>query len=106
MFHKWSVHTGTVRYADDTGNGADMTWDEFVTSHGTEKVKDLRVSAGYTAGTNLSTTLKSLELNNQSWGFGSDQAQSGQPDGSAPGEPVCAAASQPWRNPRSAPPRR
>ena len=24
-FHKWTVHTGTVRYDDDKGNGADMT---------------------------------------------------------------------------------
>jgi|tagenome__1003787_1003787.scaffolds.fasta_scaffold20843638_2 hypothetical protein len=74
VFHKWTVHTGTVRYDDDKGNGADMTWDQFVTAHGTEKLKDLRVSAGYTAGTNLSTTLKSLELNNQTWSFGADQA--------------------------------
>ena len=69
VMHTWNVHEGTVRYDDDKGNGADMTWNEFVTAHGTEKVKDLRVSAGYTAGTNLSTTLKSLELNDQSWGL-------------------------------------
>ena len=72
-FHKWTVHTGTVRYDDDKGNGADMTLGRVRRGARHRELKDLRVSVGYTAGANLTGTLEPLELNNQSWGFGAER---------------------------------
>ena len=68
--HNWIVSQGSVRYDDDKGNGSDMSWADFVKDHGDERIKDIRVSVGYTHGTNLTGTLKAMQVNDTTTSFG------------------------------------
>jgi collagen triple helix repeat protein len=70
VLHTWEVTQGTVRYDDDTGNGPDQTWADALAAHGNEVVSGIKVSAGFTAGTNLTTILRSLAVNDKSFIFG------------------------------------
>ena len=70
VLHKWDVDGGTVRYNDDAGFGTDMSWKQLVAEHGDEAISRIGVTVGYSAGTNLTGTLRSLEVNDKSWTFG------------------------------------
>jgi hypothetical protein len=60
----WDVRKGTVRFEDDAGNGADLTWDKVLEEHGDDVIKFLSLQAGdsgdYSAGTTV--LVKSLSL--------------------------------------------
>jgi hypothetical protein len=70
VLHTWDVTSGTVRYDDDTGNGPDQPWADALAAHGDEVISGIYVSAGFTAGTNLQTTLRGLTVNNAAFTFG------------------------------------
>jgi hypothetical protein len=69
-FHTWDVTAGTVRYDDDKGNGPDQPWDDVLAAHGEDMISGIYVSAGFTAGTNLTTTLRNLTINGAAYTFG------------------------------------
>ena len=69
-FHSWDVTGGTVRIDDDMGNGADVPWADALAAHGDDVVSGIYVSAGFTAGSHLQTTLRDLTVNNASVTFG------------------------------------
>jgi hypothetical protein len=76
-FHTWVATAGVWRYDDDAGNGGPGTYGPngapFGTvkqDHGDEKISDICISTGFTAGTNLSALLRSWELNSQDFAFG------------------------------------
>ena len=70
-FHTWNVLSGTVRYNDDAGNGADMTFAAALAAHGSDKVSAVKVSAGFSAGHNLRVTLSQLKVNDKTYNFAS-----------------------------------
>ena len=70
VLHTWDVTKGTVRYDDDAGFGSDVSWDSVVAEYGEKEIESVAVSVGYSAGTDLTGTLRSLEVNNHSWKFG------------------------------------
>jgi collagen triple helix repeat protein len=68
-FHTWNVTGGTVRYDDDTGNGAESSWADVVAAHGDEKISGIYVSAGFSAGANLHALVTGLSLNGNTFDF-------------------------------------
>jgi hypothetical protein len=69
--HSWDVLAGTVRYDDDMGNGPESSWDDILEAHGNDVISGIKVSAGFTAGTNLRTLLSDLTVNGKAFHFGS-----------------------------------
>lgn len=70
VLHDWDVTAGTVRYDDDTGNGPDTPWSDIVTAHGSDTISGIYVSAGFSAGKNLTAVLRSLAVNDSTFTFG------------------------------------
>ena len=70
VFHVWNVTAGTVRYDDDAGNGPDSPWATVVAAHGNDVISGIYVSAGFSAGTNLSAFLSDLTVNTKEFHFG------------------------------------
>jgi hypothetical protein len=75
-FHTWVATAGTWRYDDDGdlgtgefGHGAPLG--DVKQTHGSEKISDICISAGFSAGTNLSALLRSWEINPIDYAFGS-----------------------------------
>src|SRR6201995_3413172 len=46
VWQNWVVTDGSVRYDDDAGNAPDMTWNQLITQHGTDKITQIRIQAG------------------------------------------------------------
>jgi hypothetical protein len=74
-FHTWVATAGLWRYDDDGdqgtgefGHGAPLG--HVKQTHGSEKISDICISTGFTAGTNLSALLRSWEINNKDYAFG------------------------------------
>jgi hypothetical protein len=44
---KYEVVKGTARYDDDPGNNADVSWEDILAAHGTERIDSIRISAGF-----------------------------------------------------------
>jgi hypothetical protein len=59
----YDVVAGTVRYDDDPGAGADSAWATIQTAHASEVITGIYVSAGFSAGDNLSVLLTHLGVN-------------------------------------------
>ena len=60
----------SVRYTDDTGNGAQQSWADVVAAHPTERIIMVAVSQGYSMGTDVSAMLKDITLNGEHFDFG------------------------------------
>jgi hypothetical protein len=63
VLHQWNVTGGTVRYDDDAGNGPDSPWATVKAAHAGEVISGIYVSAGFTAGTDLTALLRTLWVN-------------------------------------------
>jgi hypothetical protein len=59
----YDVVAGTVRYDDDPGNFPDQPWATVKAAHATEVVSGIYVSAGFSAGDDLSAMLTHLGVN-------------------------------------------
>jgi hypothetical protein len=59
----YNVVAGTVRYDDDSGNNPDEPWATIQTAHASEVISGIYVSAGFSAGLNLSVLLTHLGVN-------------------------------------------
>jgi hypothetical protein len=59
----YDVVAGTVRYDDDPGNFPDQPWATVKAAHATEVVSGIYVSAGFSAGLDLSVLLTHLGVN-------------------------------------------
>jgi hypothetical protein len=59
----YNVLAGTVRYDDDPGAGADSPWATIQGLHASEVISGIYVSAGFSAGLNLSVLLTHLGVN-------------------------------------------
>jgi hypothetical protein len=59
----YNVVAGTVRYDDDPGAGADLPWATVRATHASEVISGIYVSAGFSAGLNLSVLLTHLGVN-------------------------------------------
>jgi hypothetical protein len=75
-FHTWVATAGLWRYDDDGdagtgefGHGAPLG--DVKQTHGSEKITDICITTGFSAGTNLSALLRSWEINSKDYAFGS-----------------------------------
>jgi hypothetical protein len=59
----YDVVAGTVRYNDDPGNNPDEPWATIQGAHASEVISGIYVSAGFSAGLNLSVLLTHLGVN-------------------------------------------
>jgi hypothetical protein len=59
----YDVVAGTVRYDDDPGAGADSPWAMVQAAHASEVISGIYVSAGFSAGLDLSVLLTHLGVN-------------------------------------------
>jgi hypothetical protein len=59
----YNVVAGTVRYDDDPGNNPDDPWATIQGAHASEVISGIYVSAGFSAGLNLSVLLTHLGVN-------------------------------------------
>jgi hypothetical protein len=59
----YNVVAGTVRYDDDPGNNPDEPWATIQAAHAADVVSGIYVSAGFSAGENLSVLLTHLGVN-------------------------------------------
>ena len=59
----YDVVGGTARYDDDPGNNPDEPWATIQTAHASEVISGIYVSAGFSAGLNLSVLLTHLGVN-------------------------------------------
>lgn len=74
-FHTWVATAGVWRYDDDGGSGGQYGFNgapfsTVVADHGTEQISKICISAGFSAGTNLSALLRAWELNATDYAFG------------------------------------
>jgi hypothetical protein len=65
----YNVVAGTVRYDDDPGAGADSPWATVRAAHASEVISGIYVSAGFSAGLNLSVLLTHLGVNGDDFCF-------------------------------------
>jgi hypothetical protein len=75
-FHTWVATAGLWRYDDDGDNGTGefghgAPLGDVKNTHGSEKISDICISTGFSAGTNLSALLRSWEINSKDYAFGS-----------------------------------
>jgi hypothetical protein len=69
-FHTWVATAGSWRYDDDAGSGPDSPFKTIRNAHATQKITEICVSTGFSAGTNLSALLRSWEINSKDYAFG------------------------------------
>jgi hypothetical protein len=74
-FHTWVATSGLWRYDDDAGSGGQYgvngaPFATVVGDHGTETISGIYITTGFTAGTNLSALVRSLEVNGDTFNFG------------------------------------
>ena len=75
-FHTWVATAGLWRYDDDGDNGTGefghgAPLGDVKQTHGSEKITDICISTGFSAGTNLSALMRSWEINSKDYAFGS-----------------------------------
>jgi hypothetical protein len=70
-FHEWVATSGSWRYDDDGGNGPDEPFSQLVADHGNDTVSGIYLSSGFTAGQNLSSLLRWMQINGVTYNFGS-----------------------------------
>lgn len=68
-FHEWVTTSGSWRYDDDPGNGPDVPFATLIAAHGTDVISGIYISTGFTAGTNLASLLRWIEINGQKFAF-------------------------------------
>jgi hypothetical protein len=69
-FHTWVATAGSWRYDDDPGNGPDSPFKTIQNAHADETISSICISVGFTAGTNLSSLLRTWEVNTKDYAFG------------------------------------
>lgn len=74
-FHTWAATAGVWRYDDDGGSGGEYgvngaPFSQVVTDHGSDVIDSICISTGFSAGTNLSSLLRSWEINAKNYDFG------------------------------------
>lgn len=62
VLHEWVMTSGTVRYDDDVENGPDSPWATIQAAHASDLITGVFVSAGFSAGTNLTALLRKLDV--------------------------------------------
>jgi hypothetical protein len=75
-FHTWVATAGLWRYDDDGDNGTGefghgAPLGDVKQTHGSEKITDICITTGFSAGTNLSALMRSWEINSKDYAFGS-----------------------------------
>ena len=73
-FHTWVATSGLWRYDDDGGSGGEYgvngaPFSTVVGDHGDEIISGIYISTGFTSGTNLSSLIRTLEVNGQEFEF-------------------------------------
>jgi hypothetical protein len=69
-FHTWVATAGSWRYDDDIGNNPDSPFSTIKQAHATEKISKICISVGASAGVNLSSLLRTWEVNTKDYAFG------------------------------------
>ena len=69
-FHTWVATAGSWRYDDDGGTGPDSPFKTIQNAHADETISSICISVGFTAGTNLSSLLRTWEVNTKDYAFG------------------------------------
>ena len=74
-FHTWVATAGLWRYDDDAGSGGQYGVNgaplgDVKDDHGSEKIVDVCITTGFSAGTDLSALLRSWEINSKDYAFG------------------------------------
>jgi hypothetical protein len=64
----------SVRYNDDAGTDAQLSWADVKSDHGTDVITDVLVSQGYSMGADVSAMLKSITFNGTKFNFGAAPA--------------------------------
>ena len=70
-FHTWVATAGSWRYDDDEGAGPDSPFSVIQAAHSDEVISKICISVGNSAGTNLSGLLRTWEVNDTDYAFGS-----------------------------------
>ena len=70
QLHQWDVTEGTVRYDDDSGVNPDVPWQQIAADHANEMISGIYVSVGFSAGENLTGSLRTLGVNEVAFKFG------------------------------------
>jgi len=74
-FHTWAASAGLWRYDDDAGAGGEygLNGAPFATvkaDHGTEVISSICITVGFSAGTELTSLLRTWEVNQTDYAFG------------------------------------
>lgn len=74
-FHVWVATAGVWRYDDDAGAGGQYglngaPFGTVKSDHGSEKISDICITTGFSAGADLAALLRSVELNGNLYSFG------------------------------------
>lgn len=71
--HEWIVTSGTVRYNDDGDNspGLEKSWQNWVAQYPDATISNINVLNGCSAGTNLTSLIRSFEVDGTTYNFGS-----------------------------------
>jgi hypothetical protein len=74
-FHTWVATAGVWRYDDDAGAGGQYgvngaPFSTVKADHGSQRITDLCITTGFTAGADLSALLRSWEINSKDYAFG------------------------------------
>ena len=69
-FHTWVATAGSWRYDDDGGDFPDSPFKTIQNDHADETISKICISVGSTAGTNLSSLLRTWEVNTKDYAFG------------------------------------
>jgi hypothetical protein len=69
-FHTWVATAGSWRYDDDTGTGPESPFKTIQNAHADETISNICITVGSTAGTNLSSLLRTWEVNTKDYAFG------------------------------------
>ncbi|MGZ4427335.1 MAG: hypothetical protein ACXVXC_01820 [Nocardioidaceae bacterium] len=72
-FHEWVGTSGTWRYDDDgdSNPAGEESFSKLVADHGDATISGIYVSTGCSAGTNLQALMRWMEINGQTYNFGS-----------------------------------
>ncbi len=70
-FHTFVATSGSVRYDDDPGNGPDSPFATVQAAHANEVISGVCITTGFSAGTNLDSLIRSLQVNGTTFNFGS-----------------------------------
>lgn len=73
VFNSYEVTAGDVRYDDDSCDGVapdQQPWADVVAAHGSAVVSGIYITTGFTGGTDLSSLVRALEVNNERFVLG------------------------------------